>query len=146
MNCNYITFSFLLRGLSCKRWHVCRLNGISMSVKNMYICIFLLCYFYLHIHIFDKIYFTYFVDCYPALQKEQEILEAIETLGPSANLKTLQPLESILAGMKFVSTAPPSVTADSTNLTDVAVNVIGRLPDLSFMHASVLMFPVKGDQ
>lgn len=85
---------------------------------------------------------------FTALQKEQEILEAIETVSPSTTVKTLQPLESVLANMKFVSTAPSSANTakhDSANLTEDAARVIQRLPDLSFMHATVLMFPVKGD-
>ncbi|KAK2187474.1 hypothetical protein NP493_164g02049 [Ridgeia piscesae] len=80
-----------------------------------------------------------------ALQKEQEILEAIETVSPSSAVKTLQPLESVLAKMKFVSSVTTS-KRDQSNLTEDAARVIQRLPDLSFMHASVLMFPIKGDQ
>jgi len=88
---------------------------------------------------------TCHVPCLTALQKEQEILEAIETVSPSSAVKTLQPLESVLAKMKFVSSVTTS-KRDQSNLTEDAARVIQRLPDLSFMHASVLMFPIKGDQ
>ena len=115
------------------------------------------CVIHMYMHIFTLIRFvmdakiwllmlTCHVSCLTALQKEQEILEAI---SPSSAVKTLQPLESVLANMKFVSTAPSSVTTskrDVSTLTADAARVIQRLPDLSFMHATVLMFPIKGDQ
>ncbi|XP_064600223.1 aftiphilin-like [Liolophura sinensis] len=55
--------------------------------------------------------------------------------------KTLQPLETILATMKFNPTIK-QVKADE-NLSTEAARVINTLPDLSFMQAKVLMFPLR---
>lgn len=52
----------------------------------------------------------------------------------------LQPLENILASMK-VSTVKKSRHTDK--LGTEAARIIKSLPDLSFMQAKVLMFPIR---
>ncbi|ELU04537.1 hypothetical protein CAPTEDRAFT_189802 [Capitella teleta] len=73
------------------------------------------------------------------LQKEKEILQALE---PSKGQppKSLQPLENLLATMKFTPTTPASKVKDDEELSSKGREVILGLPNLSFMHAKVLMF------
>ena len=52
----------------------------------------------------------------------------------------LQPLENILANMK-VTTVKKSRSSDK--LGAEAAKIIKSLPDLSFMQAKVLMFPIR---
>ena len=73
---------------------------------------------------------------------ENEFLSTLDTdkLEP---VKSLQPLENILAKMKFTSTTPsPRTPKQDENLTSEASVVVGKLPDLFFMRAKVLMFPL----
>ncbi len=74
---------------------------------------------------------------------ENELLREIEP--PSSSQPRLQPLENILATMKFTPTAPTSgVASGNRELSKESFGVIDALPDLNFMSAKVLMFPVKG--
>jgi hypothetical protein len=56
--------------------------------------------------------------------------------------KTLQSLETILAGMKFTPTTPMTSSGNELSLSTEAQHVLEKLPNLSFMQASVLMFPL----
>lgn len=77
-----------------------------------------------------------------AIHREKELMESLEHNAP---VNTSQPLESILANFKPTATVGVSVNGKKTNseLSDEAKKVLLRLPDLSFMKARVLMFPVK---
>ena len=84
-----------------------------------------------------------------ALQKEQEILEAID-VSAAARPVGLPPLENVLAGMKFVPTTTTAAVASGNRrqeegLDAQVVRALGTLPDLSFMTANGLMFPIRGD-
>ncbi|CAE1271371.1 unnamed protein product [Acanthosepion pharaonis] len=61
-------------------------------------------------------------------------------LKPLPSFKPMQPLEDMLANTK--STTMKQCQPDE-HLTTEASKVIQTLPDLSFMHAKVLMFPVR---
>lgn len=61
-------------------------------------------------------------------------------LKPLPSFKPMQPLEDMLANTK--STTMKQCQPDE-HLTSEASKVIQTLPDLSFMHAKVLMFPVR---
>ncbi|KAK2160268.1 hypothetical protein LSH36_137g06062 [Paralvinella palmiformis] len=80
-----------------------------------------------------------------ALKQEQEILQALETSssGKPEPPKTLQTIETLLAGLKFTPTAPPSISKKVETVSREARRILDTLPDLSFMNASVLMFPLK---
>lgn len=69
---------------------------------------------------------------------ESELLAG--PLKPLPSFKPMQPLEDMLANSK--STTMKQCQPDE-HLTSEATKVIQTLPDLSFMHAKVLMFPVR---
>ena len=75
---------------------------------------------------------------------ENELLKEIEP--PSSAQPRLQPLENILATMKFTPTTQLSGSQGNIKqeLSKEGTGVIDMLPDLNFMSAKVLMFPVKG--
>ena len=75
---------------------------------------------------------------------ENELLKEIEP--PSSAQPRLQPLENILATMKFTPTTQLSGSQGNSKqeLSKEGTGVIDMLPDLNFMSAKVLMFPVKG--
>ena len=75
---------------------------------------------------------------------ENELLKKIEP--PSSAQPRLQPLENILAAMVFTPTTQLSGTQGNSEqeLSKEGTGVIDMLPDLNFMSAKVLMFPVKG--
>ena len=75
---------------------------------------------------------------------ENELLKEIEP--PSSAQPRLQPLENILAAMVFTPTTQLSGSQGSSKqeLSKEGTGVIDMLPDLNFMSAKVLMFPVKG--
>ena len=79
----------------------------------------------------------------PAL--ENELLKSIEPLE-SKQPKTLEPLANYLANLKVASTAPPSMhhENEADHLTEAAYDIVSRFPQTTFMHAKMLMFPVKG--
>ena len=79
--------------------------------------------------------------CFAVLQKEQEILQAIEP-GPAEPPRQLEPLENVLASMKFTPTAPPTKD-EKEELSCEAQQVLQVLRDFSFMQSTVLMFPYK---
>lgn len=82
-----------------------------------------------------------------AQEKEQAILDDLESQQVDNHNRraVVQPLENILANMKFTSTTTlqPSQTTDK-KLSSRANDVVTQLPDFSFMKARVLMFPLKG--
>ncbi|KAL5008190.1 hypothetical protein ScPMuIL_013771 [Solemya velum] len=64
--------------------------------------------------------------------------ELLESTPPGKS--SIQPLESILANLK-----PTAVTRSKENekLSEEVARIVGTLPDLSFMRAKVLMFPIR---
>ncbi len=75
---------------------------------------------------------------------ESELLREIEPSG--AQQPRIRPLENILATMKFTPTATTPLGGVPDGGSEVGAEgggVLELLPDLSFMSASVLMFPVR---
>lgn len=73
--------------------------------------------------------------------REKELLKALE---PSIPMSTPQPLESILANFKPTATSITNTNGKKTvEVSEEARRILGKLPNLSFMKARVLMFPVK---
>jgi len=84
-------------------------------------------------------------------KQEKELLEVLEL--PTQNTRSRStPLDSILKAItSSATTSNPSLASTSTMkdgtttepLSAEAAAVMSRLPDLSFMHSKVLMFPVS---
>ena len=72
---------------------------------------------------------------------ESELLKSIEPEKPVQ--PKLQPLENILASMKFTTTTLTTGQLVDEKLSKEATEVIEILPSLNFMTAKVLMFPVE---
>ena len=94
----------------------------------------------------SKLFCIKLIRYYPFLLSalENELLKEIEP--PSSAQPRLQPLENILATMKFTPTTQlgGSQGNDKQQLCKEGSSVTDMLPDLNFMSAKVLMFPVKG--
>lgn len=77
---------------------------------------------------------------------ENEFLSPVE---PDMTLptRTLEPLESLMANMKFTATAPASVGKESGSekWSRETQDLLGQLAELAFMQSYVLMFPLKGN-
>ena len=76
---------------------------------------------------------------------ENELLKSIEP-PESKQPRTLVPLENYLANLNVASTAPPNMNQenDADHLSEAAYDIVTKFPAISFMHAKMLMFPVKG--
>jgi len=83
-------------------------------------------------------------------KQEKELLEVLEL--PTQNTKSRSsPLDSILKVITSSATTSNSSLANTATMKDSpteplsaeASAVMSRLPDLSFMHSKVLMFPVS---
>lgn len=72
---------------------------------------------------------------------ENELLQSIEP-PRSDQPKSLQPLETLLANMKYSSTAPKS-NKNEVKLSPEALRIIQTFPDISFMKAKFLVFPLR---
>ena len=60
----------------------------------------------------------------------------------------VQPLEHILANMKFIPTVSSNTLKtpqEEKKLSSSASEIVDKLRDFSFMKARVLMFPISGD-
>ena len=81
---------------------------------------------------------------FPALEKEKELLDSLES-GPKSNTTAPLPdVTNILAN--FTPTAVPQKHANDAEkkpLSKQSSGVLKELPLLSFMQATVLMFPMK---
>jgi hypothetical protein len=88
----------------------------------------------------------------PAKKSDRDLLDVLELSdgGPAGhgNVKVMpKPFDNILASMTSSSKVQTGQAARKTNhtaepLSAEAAAVLAHLPDLSFMHAKVLMFPV----
>lgn len=98
---------------------------------------------------------VFFWMCVVVRKQEKELLEVLELpgdCGAAQNTKSRSsPLDSILKAITSTSpssnsclTNTPAVKDGTTEpLSAEASVVLSRLPDLSFMHSKVLMFPVS---
>ncbi|KAK7104757.1 aftiphilin-like isoform X2 [Littorina saxatilis] len=69
---------------------------------------------------------------------QSEILDA-----PRSSVKSTHPLEDILKSVKPTSVRSRRDNAATSQMSAEASRVLAGLPDLSFMHSKVLMFPIK---
>lgn len=87
-------------------------------------------------------------------KQEKELLEVLELpdCGTTQNTKShSSPLDSILKAITSSATTSNSCLTNTAAMKDgtteplsaEASAVLSRLPDLSFMHSKVLMFPVS---
>jgi len=85
---------------------------------------------------------------------EKELLEVLELpdCGPTQTTRSRSsPLDSVLKAFSSSTTTPSSRLTNTAAVKDgtaeplssEASAVLSRLPDLSFMHSKVLMFPVS---
>lgn len=58
---------------------------------------------------------------------------------------SIQPLNNILASLKNTSAYKSTVNPSDASVSQEAASIIQSLPDLTFMKAKVLMFPMKMD-
>lgn len=83
-----------------------------------------------------------------ATEKERELLDALEPASNESSAK-LSPmsletmLATLLPSIPSTQLIPKSQNVNRKQLSEEAVRVLAKLPDLSFMQAKVLMFPLK---
>jgi len=80
-----------------------------------------------------------------SLENELGLHGIAPPISAQQQLKPLQPLEAILANMKFTPTLPISSPLSNRPLSDEANNAIKNFHQLAFMRVKYLSFPVKGD-
>jgi len=78
---------------------------------------------------------------------DRDLLDVLELSDHGSNKSISRPFDNILASMTSTSKVPANQAVRKTNttaepLSAEAAAVLAHLPDLSFMHAKVLMFPV----
>lgn len=83
-----------------------------------------------------------------ATEKERELLDALEPASNESSAKmSPMSLETMLAtllpSIPSTQLIPKSQNVNRKQLSEEAVRVLAKLPDLSFMQAKVLMFPLK---
>jgi len=84
-----------------------------------------------------------------ATEKERELLDALEPPANEASMK-MPPMSletmmaTLLPSIPSTQRIPKSQKdVDRKHLSEEAIQVLSKLPDLSFMQAKVLMFPLK---
>lgn len=84
-----------------------------------------------------------------ATEKERELLDALEPPAnessmkmPPMSLETM--MATLLPSIPSTQLIPKSQKdVNRKHLSEEAIQVLSKLPDLSFMQAKVLMFPLK---